>query len=55
MSPTYLASFGPGRADAVAHRAVKIFTDGALGSWGAAMHEPYSGESRFGGGGPSRR
>ncbi|CEQ42769.1 SPOSA6832_04616, partial [Sporobolomyces salmonicolor] len=23
-------------------RAVKIFTDGALGSWGAAMHEPYS-------------
>ncbi|GAA5862715.1 hypothetical protein JCM3774_001894 [Rhodotorula dairenensis] len=23
-------------------RAAKIFTDGALGSWGAAMHEPYS-------------
>ncbi|ORY86060.1 amidohydrolase 3 [Leucosporidium creatinivorum] len=23
-------------------RAIKIFTDGALGSWGAAMHEPYS-------------
>jgi hypothetical protein len=22
--------------------AAKIFTDGALGSWGAAMHEPYS-------------
>lgn len=25
--------------------AAKIFTDGALGSWGAAMHEPYSGTS----------
>ncbi|GAA5923365.1 hypothetical protein JCM3775_007516 [Rhodotorula graminis] len=23
-------------------RAAKIFSDGALGSWGAAMHEPYS-------------
>ncbi|GAA5989840.1 hypothetical protein JCM10908_002341 [Rhodotorula pacifica] len=23
-------------------RAAKIFTDGALGSWGAAMHEPYT-------------
>ncbi|GAA5825402.1 hypothetical protein JCM3770_003622 [Rhodotorula araucariae] len=23
-------------------RAAKIFTDGALGSWGAAMHKPYS-------------
>ncbi|KAM0747777.1 hypothetical protein T439DRAFT_317218 [Meredithblackwellia eburnea MCA 4105] len=23
-------------------RGVKLFTDGALGSWGAAMHEPYS-------------
>ncbi|GJN93898.1 hypothetical protein Rhopal_006957-T1 [Rhodotorula paludigena] len=23
-------------------RAAKIFTDGALGSWGAAMHQPYS-------------
>lgn len=26
--------------------AAKIFTDGALGSWGAAMHEPYSGAYR---------
>lgn len=24
------------------HRAVKLFVDGALGSWGSAMHEPYS-------------
>ena len=25
-------------------RSVKLFLDGALGSWGAAMLEPYSGE-----------
>ncbi|BGP58099.1 hypothetical protein JCM8202v2_005756 [Rhodotorula sphaerocarpa] len=28
--------------DKLVVRAAKIFTDGALGSWGAAMHEPYT-------------
>lgn len=38
-------SFDPGLISLFARRAAKIFSDGALGSWGAAMHEPYSGAS----------
>lgn len=29
-------------AQSYPNRAVKIFADGALGSWGAALHEPYT-------------
>jgi len=35
----YLESYGDGMLSV---RSVKLFTDGALGSWGAAMIEDYS-------------